>query len=87
MIGMLLLLFLVIIGALMGLYFIGAQNSAPIIDTYGNSTSTATNLTQSTIQNVTSTGLTVGGGIVILVALIIGTVILLALAALAMKKI
>ena len=86
--GMLFLLFVVAIGAVMGLAFIGSQVTGNVVtDTYGNNVSSATNNTSVAVQGVLATGQTIGGGVIIMIALIIGAVILVLLAAVAMGKI
>ena len=86
--GMLFLLFVVAIGAIMGLAFIGSQATAnPVIDTYGSGMSAATNNTMNATQGALAAGQTVGGGVIILIALVIGGVILLLLVAVAVRKI
>ena len=85
--GMVLLLFVVVAGAIMGLAFIGSQATATnVTDTYGSGMSSATNNTTEAVHGVLATGQTVSGGVIILVALIIGAIVLLALVAVATRK-
>lgn len=85
-VGMLLLLFVVAIGAVFGLYMIGNSADASVIDTYGNTTGALTNGTQDAVQNMTSTGLTVAGGAVLFIGFIIMLVVLIALYMVATKR-
>ena len=85
---MLFMLFVVAIGAVMGLAFIGSQVTGnAVTDTYGNAVSNSTNNTSVAVQGVLATGQEVGGGVIIFIALIIGAVILVLLAAVAAGKI
>jgi hypothetical protein len=86
-VGMLLFLFLVAVAAIGGLYVIGASSTgASVVDTYGNTTDAATNATQGIVQNVTETGLTVGGGVVLFIGFIVVLVVLIALFMMATKR-
>jgi len=86
-IGMLLFLFLVGIAAVGGLYVVASSSTgSPVIDTYGNTTDAATNATQGIVQNVTQTGLTVGGGVILFIGFILVLVVLIALFMVATKR-
>ena len=83
--GGLLLLFMVMVAAVGGIYLISANTtpSYQITDTYGNMAGNATNSSQSEVQNLTSTGVSVGVGAVLLVvgimfAVVLGGLILVA---------
>ena len=78
----LLFLLVIAVAALGGLYMIASSpSSQPVTDTYGATITNSTNHTMSTVQNMTTTGLGVGGGVILFVGFIILLVILVALAA------
>ena len=75
----LLLLFVITVAAVMGLAYAGSHmQTTPISDTYGNTTSAATNASQSLMGNVTATGQQAGGGVIILIGVVIAAVIFIA---------
>ena len=81
----LLMLFLVGAAAVFGLILIGSGHQQAIVDTYGNTSSAATNASQGIVSNLSATGEQVGGGAVLLVVGVIGAVLFLAFIALARK--
>lgn len=84
--GGLLLLFLVIAAAIGGLYLITAKTPTGVTDTYGMTIGNESNESQSMVTNLTSTGLSVGTGALVLVALTITVVVLGALVYVAVGK-
>lgn len=79
--GGLLLLFLVMIGAIGGLYLVLSKTpqASEVTDTYGAMAGNATNESQAAVGNLTGTGISVGTGAVVFVVLIGFAVVLGAL--------
>jgi hypothetical protein len=85
--GFLFLLFVIIIGAVMGLTLISAKTPTGITDTYGQTMGNESNASQAAVGNLTATGGTVGTGALLLVVGIIGATIFGLLVLVAARKI
>ena len=83
--GTILMLLVVVVAAVMGLFFIlGNTATHPYVDSAGNTTSNVTNSSQAVVTNLTSTSGTVGTGLVFIVIFIfaigiLGTLVVVAL--------
>lgn len=84
----LLFLFLVAGAAIFGLYFVASSpSSGNITDTYGNVLTNSSNATKEVVQSTATTGLSLGGIVLLFIGFLIVLVIIIALVAVAMGKV
>jgi hypothetical protein len=70
-IGVVILAFILAAGSILGILEAGAAHTTPFVDTYGNTTTEATNHTQSTIIAGTAPVVAFGTGAVIFLAVLV----------------
>lgn len=63
--GLILVAFLILAGAIFGIFAIAASNQTPITDSFGDTQTNTTNQTQGTIGNVTAPFTAAGGGLIL----------------------
>jgi hypothetical protein len=82
-------LFMILIvaaAAVLCIALIGNSHQQAVVDTYGATMSNETNQSQAVAGNLTATGGQIGGGVILLVAGIIGVVVFMAFYLIATKR-
>ena len=69
--GIVLLAMFLVGASIFGIIMIGSANQAPIVDTFGNTSSLATNQTMGTVTNVTGPLMSSAGGLAVIFAVFI----------------
>jgi uncharacterized BrkB/YihY/UPF0761 family membrane protein len=70
-IGMVLVAFLLVAGAIFGIFAIAASSQEPIVDTFGAEQTNVTNQTQGMITNTTSPLMAAAGGLAVFIGVLI----------------